>query len=135
MLRALFFTLLTLIATPACSECALTDTSYANSGGGETSTTLMLHTNNTFTLMHKTWQPGHYDKQKKSISKGNWSCNHEQLTLKINDNALTAKITTVGSNPLGINEKAKALSFGPNTITTLDYLANEILYPKSLVSD
>ena len=141
-MRKLLFLLLTLIAMPACSDCGLVTGDYANVGGSEESTSLLLVANKTFTLEHGTWQPGQYKNRQISKVEGTWSCKQNQVTLKVKNEVVTAKVVLVGENPLGIKVDTKVLSFSSNSgfsfnsraSSKMAYLANEILYPTSAVS-
>jgi len=137
-MRKLLFVLLTLIAMPVCSDCGLVAGDYANVGGSEESTSLLLVANKTFILEHGTWQPGQYKNRQSSKVEGTWSCKQNQVTLKVNNEVVTTKFIVIGKNPLGIKADTKVLSFssssGSKTSSKIAYLANEILYPTSAVS-
>jgi len=135
MLRTLIFTLLTILVTPACSECMLTNGIYEKAGGSEQSTTLTLSANKKFTLTHKNWQPGQYEKQQTISSNGNWTCNQDRVTLKFKNKSIQLKTTIAGKNPLELNPKTKVLSFGEISDSSLDYLSNEILYLETTFSN
>ena len=137
-MRKLLFLLLTLIAMPACSDCGLVAGDYANAGGSEESTSLLLAANKTFILEHGTWQPEQYKNRQASKVEGAWSCKQNQVILKVNNEMVTTKFIVIGKNPLGIKADTKALSFSSRSGSTISskmaYLENEILYPTSAVS-
>ncbi len=135
MMQKLLFLLLTLIALPACSDCGLVSGNYANAGGSEESTSLLLVANKTLILEHGTWQPGQYNNRHIFKLEGMWSCKQNQVTLKIRNEVITGKFIVIGKNPLGINEHVNVLSFGENSGTKASFLSNETLYPKSEISD
>ena len=122
------FILVLMFITPiiACSQCNVAKGNYSSAGGSEQNSTLTLSDNNKFNLEHESWKPGNYEGRKFSSSKGAWFCKDNQITFEMNSGKVTAEKITLGINPHGLDENAKALQF--KTTPTGSILSNEILY-------
>lgn len=125
-LRKFIFLLLAITSITACAQCDISKGSYISAGGNEQSTTLMLLNRNKASLKHESWTPGGYEKRTVTNVDGSWACNNNKLTLKIKSGEYTAKLVTIGKNPLGLDENTKALHFNATAINSI--LSNETLY-------
>lgn len=125
-LRKFIFLLLAVISITACAQCDISKGSYISAGGSEQSTTLMLLNGNKASLKHESWIPGGYEKRTVTNMDGSWTCNNNKLTLKIKSDEYTAKLVTIGKNPLGLDENTKALHFNEAAISSI--LSNATLY-------
>ena len=132
MIHKILFVLLTLVTISACSDCIINDGLYTSFGGNEQTVHLKLLANKTFFLEHEVWYPGDYENREHSNIKGVWSCKHNQIILEVDSRTYRAELTSVGKNPLGINEKTMVLHFGFNKEN--NYLSNEILYPQPQIA-
>jgi len=113
-----------------CSECSVSEGTYTSSGGSEQQTQLTLLPDHAFTLTHESWQPGQYENRSISKTGGAWSCEKNQLMLKIDSDTYSAEFVSIGENPLGLDANSKALRFSADQEQPLRYLGNEILYLK-----
>ncbi len=135
MKHTLFFAILLLTTTTACSNCLNLEGKYTTSGGSEQMTHLDLLKNNTFILKHQTWKPGAYENKKTTHAEGTWSCLKNQITLMTSKFIYNAEYLAIGKNPLAINEKTMVIHFKPDNKNINHYLNNEIFYPASSLSD
>ncbi len=135
MKRNIFFAILLLTTTTACSDCLKLEEKYTTREGSEKITYLNLLKNNTFILKHQTWSPGAYENKETTSTEGIWSCSKNQLTLTTSKLTNNAEYLAIGKNPLAINEKTMVIHFNPDNENINDYLNNEIFYPVSSLSD
>ena len=134
MKNSIFFAVLLLTTTTACSRCLKIEGEYTTHGASEQITRLNILTNNTFILKHEAWEPGAYERKETTSTKGTWSCAKSQITFTVPKLIYNAKYLAIGKNPLEINEKTMVIHFGPNIPDTNDYLNSEIFYPVSSLS-
>lgn len=123
----IFFLILLLISTTACSNCKNIEGKYSTHGGSESMTYLNLLKDNKFTLEHESWQPGSYENKETIVSKGAWSCSNNQLIISNSQLTHKSEYLAVGENPLGVNTKTMVIHFEIDAVD--HYLNNEILYP------
>lgn len=129
----IFFIILLLISTTACSNCKNVEGKYSTNGAGESIIYLNLISGNKFTLKHEAWQPGHFENRETINSKGSWSCSNNQLVLTGSNLTHKSEYIAIGENPLNINKSTMIIHFYPSNIK--HYLNNEIFYPIASLTD
>lgn len=127
MIRTLTLTLLAVLSLSACNECNVKRGSYTTAGGSEQSTNLTLTEDKDFIIKHDNWQPGHYEARETSQINGFWTCSENLIKFTSSNKKFSAKLITIGKNPLGLDSNSKAIMFNENT--GFDYLDKQILYP------
>jgi hypothetical protein len=129
----IFFLILLLISTTACSNCKNIEGKYSTHGGSESMTYLNLLKGNKFILKHESWQPGDFKNKETINSHGSWTCSDNHLTLSYSNLTHKSEYLAVGENPLGINSTTMVLHFKATDLN--HFLSNEILYPISSLNN
>ncbi len=126
-IKSVLFFISTLIMS-GCSTCNLEVGQYESAGGSEYTTRISLTNDNQYTFETENWRPGEYENRTIATKFGSWSCKNNTITLSDNSNEISAKIGTIGENPLQLPPNTQALHFDSTAENTWSVLNREILY-------
>ncbi len=112
MFRSLSLAFLLVLAPNVLAEnCKLETGRYVIAGGSEFHTALDFSSDGTVVLEHENWIPGQYQDRRRWTIAGTWSCRNFDVSLLLGKEECSAKLVSVGRNPLGIEEDALVLQF------------------------